>query len=80
MDIKLTQKEVLFGYHDDMYDVKLVNTFISIGKLSIGKYRYGKYPHLISVLHLEIEIFCKTYFLCVCICVRFILLVYVIVI
>ena len=56
IDIKLTQKEVLFGYHDDMYDVKLVNTFISIGKLSISKYRYGKYPHLIIVLHLELQI------------------------
>ena len=31
-------------------------TFISIGKLSISKYRYGKYPHLISVLHLELQI------------------------
>ena len=28
IDIKLTQKAVLFGYYDGMYDVKLVNTFI----------------------------------------------------
>ena len=33
--MKLTQKEVLFGSDDEVYDVKLVNTFISIGKLSI---------------------------------------------
>ena len=65
-------------------DVKLVNTFLGIGKLSISKYRYGEYPHLISVLHLELQIrnllqnlfFC----VCVCICIRFILSVYAIVI
>ena len=43
IDIKLTQKEVLFGYYDDMYDVKLVNReFPCKGLASILTWRYNK--------------------------------------
>ena len=51
-----TERSALWLLWWYIYDVKLVNTFISIGKLSISKYRYGKYPNLISVLHLELQI------------------------
>ena len=56
IDVKFTQKEALFGYPDVVNGVKLVNTFVSIGKQCISKFCNGKYSHLTSLLHLELTI------------------------
>ena len=57
LDIKILQKDVLFGYHDDNNkNTNIVNTCISVAKSTISKYRYGKHPDLLSVLYLELKI------------------------
>jgi hypothetical protein len=54
---KITQVDVLFGYsHADQQKASIINKIISVGKVSISKFRYGKYPDLISLLHFELRI------------------------
>ena len=56
VNIKVTQSDVLFGYNCPGKFNAIINHILSISKLSVSKYRYGKYPDLISLLHFELRI------------------------
>ena len=59
VDIKIMQKDVLFGYHDvntNRKKVNIINACISVVKSTISKYIYGKHPNLLSVLYVELKI------------------------
>ena len=56
VNIKTTQADVIFGYYHAGKCNTIINKIISVSKLSISKYRYGKYPDLISLLHSELRI------------------------
>ena len=51
----IEKSDVLFGYNEDE-NSKNINKLISIAKLTISKYKYGKYPDIISLLYTELRV------------------------
>ena len=57
IDIRVTETDVLFGYdHADVLQNTFINNIISVTKLSISKFRYGRYPNIICLLYSELRI------------------------
>ena len=58
LKIKLETTDIMFGFfpkgtNNDMKDVKLINALLLIGKLTISKYKYGKYCNILSLFEKE---------------------------
>ena len=55
--IKISVTDVLFGFkHEDELRCIEINKIMGVGKMCISKFRYGKHPNIISLLHSELQI------------------------
>ena len=55
---RLSVENILFNFDKDIYDVnsKYINYVIAVGKMCIGKFRYGDHPCLLFLFERELRL------------------------